>query len=93
MRRVAGRSKTAALPEEFCENAWSFPAMEAVAITRVSAERKGSVRQYGTMVGHSPESSLRGRQQASDSARDGEALDDAGEDSGAARAAARVSTA
>jgi hypothetical protein len=81
VRRVAGRSKTAALPEEFCENAWSFTALEAVEITRVSAERKGSVLQHGTVVGHSQESPPRGSQQASDSAGDGDALDDAGEDS------------
>ena len=83
VRRVAGRSKTAALPEEFCENAWSLTALEAVAIMRVSAERKGSVLQHGTVGGHSEKSTPRGRQQASDSAGDGDALDDAGEDSGA----------
>jgi transposase len=30
VRRVAGRSKTAALPEEFCENAWSFTTLEKI---------------------------------------------------------------
>ncbi|HSW02218.1 MAG TPA: hypothetical protein VLI39_18790, partial [Sedimentisphaerales bacterium] len=39
VRRVAGRSKSAALPEAFCENGWSLTALEAVLITRVSAER------------------------------------------------------
>ncbi len=75
MRRVAGRSKTAALPEELCENAWSFTALEAVGIMWVSAERKGSVLQHGTVVGHSPESTPRGSPQASDSAGDRDALD------------------
>jgi hypothetical protein len=67
-RRAAGRSETAALPEGFCENAWSFTAMEAVEIMTVSAERKGSVLQHGTVVGHSPESAPRGGQQAADPA-------------------------
>ena len=48
-----GRSKSAALREAFCENGWLLTALEAVLITRVSAERKGSVLQHGTVVGHS----------------------------------------
>ncbi|HSW00830.1 MAG TPA: cyclopropane-fatty-acyl-phospholipid synthase family protein, partial [Sedimentisphaerales bacterium] len=55
VRRVAGRSKSAALPEAFCENGWSLTALEAVLITRVSAERTRSVLQHGTVVGHSQE--------------------------------------
>jgi len=74
VRRVAGRSKSAALPKAFCENAGSLTALEAVALTRVSAERTRSVLEHGTAVGHSQESLARGSQQASDPPGDGDAL-------------------
>jgi len=53
VRRGAGRSKAAVLPEDFGENAGFFTARAVVKAMAFSAERKGSVSQYGTVASDS----------------------------------------
>ena len=66
LRRVVGLSNTAALPEDFCENALFLAAVGAAAGKAFSAERKGSVQRYGTMASDSTKGITRRGQQTAD---------------------------